>query len=272
MEMSKAFGLKYLMLTYLVTRVVGMEIYLRQLEVYTSHENNFLPNAPEVYLVCEDDRGPLMLRQVVEINKIYKYEPEQIPTTHVKEGECVKCALMEFDIFDSDDNYGQMNLCEKNFRTGVSEVQAEGEFHARFECPTCKERYEQTKKEKSFVVEEISVAHESQSYGRNNIATDAQTSKSSSDGTGTSTLAVILISLAMFVVGAAIGGVAMRHFAVMRMKREKERVHELNSILAQTDVPFDRLPKQTTRREVAMKAGVATYHELPTEEDERDSH
>ena len=270
MELSKAFGLKYLMLTCLVTRVVGMEIYLRQLEVYTSHENNFLPNAPEVYLICEDDRGPLMLRQVVEINKAYKYKPEQIPITHVKEGQCVKCALMEFDIFDSDDNYGQMNLCEENFRTGVSEVKAEGEFHARFECPMCKERYEQSKE--NVMDKADSVAHESRSYVQNSIAAKTWTSENSAGGKGTSTVAVILISLAMFVVGAAIGGVAVRHLTVLRMKREKERVHELNSILSQTDVPFDRLPKHTTKREIATKAGgVSTYHQLAIE-DGQDNH
>jgi len=245
----------------------AMEVYLRELTVFTSHESSFFADKPEVYFDCEDDRLPVLLRDVREVDKKYRFGEEQIPATHLKEGECVLCTLKEFDILSADDVYGKMRLCAENFKTGISEVNAAGEFHARFDCPECKKGKHET-------AVNCREGRSSASAVTNSVTThsvasaSASTTEHSSEGgksKGVSTVAVVFISLAVFVSGVAVGAMSLKYISGAMHQREETRTHELNSMLSQTDVPFEALPKGASKT-ASRTRGVATYQQLPSDE------
>lgn len=249
--------------------VRAMEVYLRELTVFTSHESSFLSDKPEVYFACEDDRLPVLLRDVEEVDKKYVFGPEQIPATHLKDGECVMCTLKEFDILSEDDVYGKMRLCAEGFKTGVSEVMANGEFHAKFVCPECKlprERRAQANCEGSSAssaaeTNRLSV-HSSAQASSNSYVSSEEASKSKGD---VSTGMVVFLCLVVFGIGVAVGVVSLK-FCSQAGRQRESRIHELNPILDATNIPFEALPKGDSKSTTRLKPGVATYHQIASDE------
>lgn len=117
----------------------AFEVYLRRLEIHQTHEQPLIDAKPEVYLSCLDDgRDKVELPGVTEVNKPYAFDAGHRPVTFVERGQCRECRLKEADPLSPDDYFGNINVCEADFReTGLRNYTVPDQYDAQLQCIQC---------------------------------------------------------------------------------------------------------------------------------------
>lgn len=243
----------FLFTCILFTAAQGMEVYLREITIYKTHESEALDNPPEVYFSCMDDREPIMLRKVTEINKKYIYDQEERSITHLNETQCISCKLKEYDFLDADDEYGTIEICEESLRRGASEVKVDGEFVVLFDCPHCEAAYHWSQTSCSTTTSQAKGGSyaSGNAEGEGTYASAKSTAYASSadhEKENVTVGSVVLISASVFLIGLVTGALLMKYFSDVHGRQEAWKMRQLDTVWQESQISYEPLQTQPNER------------------------